>query len=57
MEDSVSAAITVSASLVTMATSARKVCGGLSSLMNEISISEQVVRKLKGILARRELEK
>ena len=36
MEDSVSAAITVSASLVTVVTSVREVCNGFSSLINEI---------------------
>ena len=57
MEDSVSAPITVSASLVTVVTSAREVCDDFSSLMNEIIKNKQAVRKLKGILPRRELEK
>jgi len=57
MEDSVSAATTVSVSLVTVVTSAREVCDGFSSLINRI-IKKQVVRKLKGLLTatRRQLE-
>lgn len=57
MEDFVLVVIIVSVSLVIMVMFVRKVCGGLSFLMNEIIISELVVRKFKGILVRRELEK
>lgn len=48
MEDFVSVAITVSASLVTMVMSAREVCDGFRSLINEIMKKKLAVRKRKG---------
>ena len=49
MEDSVSAAITVSASVVTMVTSAREVCDGFGSFINETLIEKKkTFRKTQG---------
>lgn len=57
MEDFVSAAITVSASLVTMVMSAREVCDGFRSLINEIMKKKNwLLENAKGIPTRNELE-
>lgn len=56
MEDFVSAAITVSASLVTMVMSAREVCDGFRSLINEIMKKKWLLENAKGIPTMNELE-